>query len=282
VSGAEPRTPGDRLTWVGHATVRLEIDGTRLLTDPSLRRRMAHLRRGRRAPPGVTDGLDGVLISHAHLDHLDFGSLRAVRDGPRLVVPRGVGRLLRRRRGLSDVVEVEPGDEVRIGSLTVTATHAEHDGRRLTGTAGPALGYLVAGTARVYFAGDTGPFAGMADLAGDLDVALLPVWGWGPGIGPGHLDPRTAAQTLLLLRPRIAIPVHWGTYWPLWMLRPPAYASWPGPAFAREAARVAPDVEVRVLAPGETTTVGAAPARNRPAGLADRPGASQAFPSDPP
>src|SRR6185503_2691890 len=108
----------------------------------------------------------------------------------------------------------------------------------------------------VYFAGDTGLFAGMARLP-TLDLALLPVWGWGPRLGPGHLDPVGAAEALTLLRPRIAVPIHWGTYSPLWYLRPPAYLSEPGVAFAREAARLAPEVEVRVLTPGESTIVSA-------------------------
>ncbi len=63
-------------------------------------------------------------------------------------------------------------------------------------------------------AGDTALFSGMARLAGHVDVALLPVWGWGPRLGKGHLDPRSAAEAVRLIRPRIAVPIHWGTSWP--------------------------------------------------------------------
>jgi len=251
---AEPPQARSRLTWVGHATVRLELDGTTLLTDPALRGRMAHLRRRAPVPPGVGEGLDAVLVSHAHRDHLDLPSLRVLSQDTLVVAPQGVAPLLR-RRGLGDVVEVEPGDEVRIGSLAVVATPAEHDGRRGMGLAGPALGYVLAGTVRIYFAGDTGLFPGMARLADDLDLALLPVWGWGPRLGPGHLDPVGAAEALRLLRPRIAVPIHWGTYCPVWYLRRPAYLSRPGVAFAREAARLAPQDDVRVLMPGQATTL---------------------------
>ena len=76
----------------------------------------------------------------------------------------------------------------------------------------PALGYVVSGSQQVYFAGDTDLFAGMSALAGALDVALLPVAGWGPKVDAGHLDPLRAAKSLPLLKPRIAVPIHWGTY----------------------------------------------------------------------
>ncbi len=93
----------------------------------------------------------------------------------------------------------------------------------------------------------------MAGLAAPpLDVALLPVWGWGPSLGAGHLNPLTAAQALVMLRPRIAIPIHWGTYAHAWASRRRAYLSRPAEDFARHAARLAPDVEVRLLVPGES------------------------------
>jgi L-ascorbate metabolism protein UlaG (beta-lactamase superfamily) len=106
----------------------------------------------------------------------------------------------------------------------------------------------------VYFAGDTQLFPEMEALAGRVDAALLPVWGWGPRLGTGHLDPRTAAEALVRIRPRIAIPIHWGTFYPFALAR-----LWPRPLerppqdFAREAARIAPLTEVRLLTPGETT-----------------------------
>jgi L-ascorbate metabolism protein UlaG (beta-lactamase superfamily) len=100
----------------------------------------------------------------------------------------------------------------------------------------------------VYFAGDTDVHESMKDL-GPLDVALLPVWGWGPKLGEGHLNPRTAAEALVLLRPRIAVPIHWGTFFPVG-LRGTRLAD-PPHEFARHAAEVAPDVDVRILAPGE-------------------------------
>jgi len=114
----------------------------------------------------------------------------------------------------------------------------------------PSLGYLLGDRRRVYFAGDTDLFAGMPDLADRLHVALLPIAGWGPRLPPGHLDPERAATALRMLRPRIAVPIHWGTYRPMYGRVP---SESPEDEFARRAADVAPDVEVRVLPIGANT-----------------------------
>lgn len=240
------------VAYLGHATVLIELDGTKLLTDPLLRRRVTHLRRASSVEADALRDVDAVLISHAHYDHLDLRSLMRLDRSVQVVVPVGLGHLVR-RKGFGSVTEVDEGDETTFGSLTVRATHAEHEGKRRPGRArGPALGYVVEGSRTIYFAGDTALFDGMDGLAANLDVALLPVWGWGPSLGSGlHLDPKSAAEALQLLRPRMAIPIHWGTYRPLhhgagaWFLRAPAEA------FEREAAALAPEVDVRVLQPGE-------------------------------
>src|SRR5438132_2243122 len=197
-----------RSTWLGHSTVLLELDGVRLLTDPVLRRRVLHLRRvGVQADVRGLEGLDAALVSHLHYDHLDRRSLERLGRSLRLVVPAGAGSLLR-RRGFARVSEVEVGDQLTIGPLKVRVTHAEHDGRRGPfGRSAPAVGYLVTGSGSVYFAGDTDLFDGMRDLAPGLDLALLPVAGWGPRLPAGHLDPRRAAQALVRLRPRVAVPI---------------------------------------------------------------------------
>jgi L-ascorbate metabolism protein UlaG (beta-lactamase superfamily) len=151
------------------------------------------------------------------------------------------------------VIEVAPGGTAEVGGVVVRATTALHSGGRPPGRGRgvPALGYLIEGTRRVYFAGDTDLFPGMADLAPGLDLALLPVWGWGPTIGAGHLDPGGAARALRLLAPRAAVPIHWGTLYPRWI--PAArrgFLDWPGERFAQAAATEAPAVQVTVLAAG--------------------------------
>jgi L-ascorbate metabolism protein UlaG (beta-lactamase superfamily) len=242
------------LSYIGHSTVLVELDGVRLLTDPVIRKRVAHLRRATTVERAGLQDLDAVLVSHAHRDHLDLPSLKDVGRTTKVVVPRGVGALLR-RRGFRSVHEVEEGDELSFAAVTVRATHAEHEGRRRPGKVeGPALGYAILGTQRLYFAGDTGLFPAMSGLVPDLDVALLPIWGWGATLGRGiHLDPTTAAEALALLKPRIAVPIHWGTYhpWHHGLRRAPSFLRDPADAFEQEAAKVAPEVDVRVLAPGE-------------------------------
>ena len=222
----------------------MDLDGTRLVTDPVLRRRIFHLRRI--VPVQRPRDLDGVLVSHLHYDHLDL--LTLLRLGRRLpvVVPRGGRSAL---RGFPNVLEVEPGETVELGSLRVETVEAEHDatGGPLRPTV-PAVGYVIRGSRTVYFAGDTDLFDGMAALA-PLDLALLPVGGWGPRLPPGHLDPVRAAEAAARLRPAVAVPIHWGTYRVAWAR---GTGGAPGDEFAAAAATAAPDVDVRVLPVGGT------------------------------
>jgi L-ascorbate metabolism protein UlaG (beta-lactamase superfamily) len=156
------------------------------------------------------------------------------------------------------VVELAPGRSHRVGPLLVTATPAVHPiGGR--GVEAQPVGYLVEGSRRAYFAGDTDLFDGMAAL-GDrgLDLALLPVWGWGPTLGPGHLDPERAARATASLSPRLAVPIHWGTFYPAGLrhLRPRALTE-PPLAFAAHARALAPAVAVQIAPPGATARISA-------------------------
>jgi L-ascorbate metabolism protein UlaG (beta-lactamase superfamily) len=264
----------DRIVFLGHATVLIEVNGVRLLTDPLLRDRVAHLRR-RVAPvrPDIYANLDAVLISHLHHDHLDLASLRLLGLDTALLVPAGAGVWLR-ERGFTDVTELSAGEEVSVGNvatggdartvgeaagsraLTVRAVEARHDGRRRVGPHGlhaATLGYVAAGRRTVYFAGDTELFDGMSSLFPQLDVALLPVAGWGPTLGAGHMGPLDAARATSLLCPRIAIPIHWGTLSPIGSARHRERLGDPPRVFAEHVAGLAPSVEVRVLEPGRET-----------------------------
>jgi L-ascorbate metabolism protein UlaG (beta-lactamase superfamily) len=243
------------IVYVGHGTVLVDMDGVRVLTDPLLRRRVAHLRRAGKVDVTALRGVDAVLISHLHYDHLDFGSLARLGSEIPIVVPRGAGALVRRKGGRSGVIEIATDEEISIGRLRIRATHAEHDSQRLPfGIRADPIGYRIDGQRSVYFAGDTDVFPGMADLS-PVDVALLPIWGWGPSLGAGHMDPRRAAQAAGLLGARLAIPIHWGTYYPihLGLKGPPAFLETPPAVFEREIQAQAPATEVCVLRPGEET-----------------------------
>jgi L-ascorbate metabolism protein UlaG (beta-lactamase superfamily) len=257
VSAHRAGTFRDRIVFLGHSTVLIELDGVRLLTDPLLRGRVVHLRR--QTPlldASVTAGIDAVLISHLHHDHLDLASLRLLGRDTTLLVPAGAGAWLR-RRGFTSVTELSVGEVEHVGTLAVTAVEARHDGRRgFRGPRAETLGYLVRGRRAVYFAGDTELFDDISDQLPRLDVALLPVGGWGPTLGPGHMDPLDAARAAALLTPRLAIPVHWGTLLPIGLARRyRAGLADPPRLFAEHVARLAPSVEVRILGPGQETTL---------------------------
>ena len=233
----------------------LEQDGLRLLTDPTLRQRMGHLtRRVDPVDPSHSEGLDAVLISHVHQDHLDLPSLWRLPSELPIVVPAGAARLARRAR-FENIRELAVGESTAIGPLSIEAVPAAHPGRRPPlGTRAEAVGYTIAGANRTYFAGDTDLFDEMAAVGSELDLALVPVAGWGPKIGSGHLNPETGAEALRLLRPRIAVPIHWGTFFPIYRRRHRLLVD-PPHEFARHAATTAPEVDVRVLEPGESTEI---------------------------
>jgi L-ascorbate metabolism protein UlaG (beta-lactamase superfamily) len=196
----------------------------------------------------VPDRVDAVLLSHLHYDHLDLPSLNMLPDGVRVLAPAGAGALLR-SAGVQQVEELLPGETAEVSGVRIDATPAEHDDRRRPlGARATPLGFVVRGRPSVYFAGDTDMFPGMADLA-PIDAALLPVAGWGPTLGPGHMDAEQAAEAAALLRPAVAVPIHWGTLHPRGRRRR-AWFHTPPHRFAARVAELAPEVDVRVLEPG--------------------------------
>ena len=263
------------LHFLGHSTVRVEMAGRTVLTDPLLAPTVGLLRRVVPLPaPTAWAGVDLVLISHLHGDHLHLPSLRQLGPDVRVVVPRGAGSWLR-RRGFRHVAELSAGETLDDGDLRITGVRAEHSGHRFGPrlTHGPdteALGHLLEGDgATVYVSGDTALHDGMPLLAErSVDVALLPVWGWGPNLGPGHLDPVTAADAVALVRPQVVVPVHWGT------LALAGLASLPNPlrarmrrllvdpphSFAAEVAARGLDTRVVVTDPGHPVVLAAAAA----------------------
>jgi L-ascorbate metabolism protein UlaG (beta-lactamase superfamily) len=244
------------ITWLGHATALIDLDGIRILTDPLLRRHMGPLvSDGPRLPEDILQSVDAVLISHLHADHADPRSLRLVADDALVVGPYGTGHWLR-AKGLSNVRELRMNEQVEIGPVVVEPTAARHESRRHRFAAHhDAMGFLVGGGHTIYFAGDTDIFDSMAELRGRVNAALMPVGGWGHSLGDGHLDATRAAEAVALIEPQVAIPIHWGSLHlpgPLKRISAFGEAGW---TFERETRRVAPQVEVRVLVPGGQTTV---------------------------
>jgi L-ascorbate metabolism protein UlaG (beta-lactamase superfamily) len=250
---ARPRRTRLAVTWLGHSTAVLELGGSRLITDPLLRDRVAHLRRTV-APVGPVGEVDGILVSHAHRDHLDIPSLRRLSRRARVVVPAGLGRLVR-RSGHRDVLEVRPGDTVEVDAVRVVVTSARHDSGRGVRKRGPRpVGFLIGDEIRTFFVGDTDVHAAMGELRGKVDVALLPIGGWGPRVPAGHLDPMRAVLALELLEPRTCIPIHWGTFRPVYRLTPYGSDATAAARFTALAASMTPDVGIRILQPGGRLT----------------------------
>jgi L-ascorbate metabolism protein UlaG (beta-lactamase superfamily) len=247
-----------KVTWWGHATVAVEDGGTSVLTDPVLRDRLAHLWRRRGPTPQPPAPPDAVVLSHLHADHCDLVSLRMLPRWTTIVVPRGAAGFLRRRIGADrPFVELTAGEQTEVGQMTIRAVPADHHGHRMPRSRifAEPVGYLLSGTRTTWFAGDTGLFAGMAEL-GPVDLALVPVWGWGFNLGTGHLDPARAAEAVRRAAPTWAVPIHWGTFWPVGCqrIRPDRFTD-PGAEFAALTAQSAPSTQVRVLEPGASLTL---------------------------
>lgn len=269
--------PGLRVTWLGHSTVVLDVPRTgggtaRLVTDPLLRRHAGLLRRrGERPDVDAWRGADAALLSHLHHDHAELGSLRLLGGVPVLTAPANARWL--RAKGLRGVgLELPPAPPARppghdaahlagwhdVAGVQVRLTPAVHGDRPMPHRPNAASGHLVRGRgATVWAVGDTEHYPGVGrvrELAGGrVDVALVPVSGWGPRLSGGHLGPRGAAEVCAEVRPRVAVPVHWGTlHVPGGQHLPRGWMDHAGQAFAAACRRAAPDVRVVVLRPGGT------------------------------
>lgn len=248
----------DELTWIGHSSLVLTMDGVRLLNDPVLTNRVGHLRRRSVPPSPDVRQCDLVLLSHAHLDHLHPRSLRWVAQASPdavVVTPSGTHRLVA-DLGWREIHEVVVGDMLDVAGIQVTATEARHKGGRgrRDDPSMPPVGYLVERAGRrVYLAGDTDLYPAMATL-GPLDLAAVPIFGWWRRLGVGHLDPERAAEAVSRLDPTRVLPVHWGTFAPETGVAYPNWLDRPGAEFAAALARRGMADRLLSLKPGESTT----------------------------
>ncbi len=247
------------IRWLGHASVEIELAGVRVLTDPALTTRLAHLRRHHVLDPATIAPPDVILISHVHMDHLHLPSLARFDRDTEIVVPTGAGPLLR-GKGYRRVVETRAGETRQHGALTIETVPAVHPRRRgpHSRVAADAVGYVLrAGDSGVYFPGDTDLFDEMGTWA-PIDVALLPIWGWGPSVGEGHLDPASAVRATGLIQPRLVVPIHWGTYSPIGVRRP-RWLHTPAERFRSELDAAGAGEVLHVLQPGGSLALPASP-----------------------
>jgi L-ascorbate metabolism protein UlaG (beta-lactamase superfamily) len=216
---APPAAGAMSVTFIGHATVMLTTAQTRVLIDPCLGNFLWGLRRAEVAclHPRDAAGIDLVLISHAHADHLHLPSLRRLPRSATLVVPPGCGQLVE-RLGFAQAVVLEPGADFRFRDLVINSVATRHGGRRSPADFRwrGACGYVVQGQGvSVYFSGDTGYFSGFRDIGRRIrpDAALLPISGYEPlPLRETHMSPLDAVAAFEDLQARVLIPVAYGAF----------------------------------------------------------------------
>jgi N-acyl-phosphatidylethanolamine-hydrolysing phospholipase D len=253
------------VTWIGHSTLLVQLDGLNFLTDPTWASRSGpfggFVGVGRYTPPAIAfddlPRIDFVLISHDHYDHLDEATVKhlAQEFNPRFVVPLGIKQWLA-DRGITNVVELNWGESVRIGGLTVVCTPAQHGSGRTLLDQGRRLwaSWAVLGSKRFYFAGDTGyyqHFKEIGEALGPFDLAALPIGSYTPRAlaKPVHMSPEEALQAWTDLHAAKFLGIHWGTF----ALAREAYDE-PPRRIAEEVGRRHLDADsVWIVKPGVTT-----------------------------
>jgi L-ascorbate metabolism protein UlaG (beta-lactamase superfamily) len=216
-----------KVTYIGHATLLLELGGARILTDPNFDSKLGRIL-PRVSAPGIAleqlPALDAILLTHAHADHLSFDSVERLPQTIPLLAPPVVAKWLR-RLGHSHAVDFAPGESLRVGDVTIRAASATHRGNRYAFDRwrSSANMYLLDAGQTAFFAGDTALVNDTHHLVEralwanqrELDLALLPIgyapW-WKVGFRRGHLTHDDALTLFERLRARMFMPYHWGTF----------------------------------------------------------------------
>lgn len=249
------------VTFIGHSSFLLQVHGRKLLVDPVFSKRLIILRRQRR--PGVVidalPAIDIVLLTHAHMDHLDMASLRRVIRAtrkltgrtPEVVVPRGVEDLVE-RLGFSRIHGLAWWEQIEVQGLKVTMTPCKHWGARMfRDTHRGYGGYVVeGGDQSVYHSGDTAYFDGFREIGARLkpQVALLPIGAYFPdSYRSVHTNPEEALRGFVDLGAQQMVPMHYGTFR---LGREPMEE--PLQRLEAEAERLGIKGEIKILAEGET------------------------------
>jgi L-ascorbate metabolism protein UlaG (beta-lactamase superfamily) len=217
----KPPTPGAgaRLTWIGHASWLVQLDGISLLIDPIFSERIGPGVR-RNVPPGIAlaelPPIEAQLVTHNHRDHLDLPSLRGV--GSRVIAGLGLSPFFA-RMGLP-CTELGWWADVAVGPVTVRFVPSQHWSQRGLNDANQTLwgGFVIEGSsARIYHSGDTAYFDGFSQIGrrcGTIDAALLPIGAYDPAwfMSKQHLNPEEAIQAFVDLGARNFVAMHWGTF----------------------------------------------------------------------
>jgi N-acyl-phosphatidylethanolamine-hydrolysing phospholipase D len=257
---------GATVTWIGHSTVLVQLDGVTFLTDPNWADRSGPFSGligvRRYTPPGIAFAdlppIDFVLISHDHYDHLDEPTVRrlARKFDPQFLVPLGLKSWLA-DRGITNAVELNWGESVAVKGLTVVCTPAQHGSGRTAVDQGRRLwaAWAVLGSKRFYFAGDTGYFRHFketGDALGPFDLAALPIGSYTPReiAKSVHISPEEAVQASIDLRAAKFLGVHWGTF----ALAREPYDEPPARLVAEIERRQLDPAGAWILRPGQTTS----------------------------
>jgi L-ascorbate metabolism protein UlaG (beta-lactamase superfamily) len=268
---AKAPASGLRVTWLGHSTIVIEIDGHRLLTDPVWSDRISPVSWAgpqRWYPPPIPlealPPIDAVLISHDHYDHLDHPTIMKMAAwDTRFIVPLGVGaHLVYWGVPANRIIELDWWDKTKVRDLEIVCTPARHaSGRTLFDTNATLwAGYALIGAShRAYFSGDTGLFPALDDIGkrlGPFDVTMIESGAYGSGWPDWHLGPEQAVRAHRMVRGKLMIPIHWGLF-------DLAYHAWTEPAERVLAAAESVGVSVSVPKPGQSIEPASPPALER-------------------
>jgi L-ascorbate metabolism protein UlaG (beta-lactamase superfamily) len=265
-----PPVDGLRVTWLGHATVLVELEGRRLLFDPVWSERVSPSsalgpRRLHPVPVALEDlpPIDAVVISHDHYDHLDMTTIRriaALWPQTRFVVPLGVGAHLERWRiPPSRLDELDWSEQTTIGDVTLTATAARHFSGRLRPGGNGTLwaSWVVAGRERrIFYTGDSGYFEAYREIGeehGPFDATFIQIGAYSPYWPDIHMTPEEGVSTHVAVRGGLLVPVHWGTF-------NLALHAWSEPVERLLTAAEPHDVQVAVPRPGQPLDIDTPPA----------------------
>ena len=224
---ASPPATGLRVTWLGHSTAFIELDGKRMLTDPVFSERTSPSRwagpKRFYAPPlqlNDVPALDAIIISHDHYDHLDHRTIRALQERTgQFVVPLGVGAHLESWGVPKEKIrELDWWESERIDDVELIATPARHFSGRSPFDHNATLWAswtLVGPKHRVFFSGDSGMFGGFEDIGkayGPFDVTMIESGAYDANWAEIHMGPDNAVDAHLALRGKVMLPIHWGTF----------------------------------------------------------------------